>query len=765
MTFPWLRGWTISKRRVARRRAKLQMSRKPRIEHLEDRYLLSADMVLQWNAVAIEAAKRDHALGAPGIQFGPTRTSRALAIVQGAVYDAVNSIVPQYKPYLTQVQAPPGASMDAAVAQAAHDTLVALYGYQQPYLDAQLASSLQGIPVQSAVEGVAVGATVAQNILAARASDGSQVDAVGQPENYVYGQMPGQWRADPLHPDVLPLTPDWGGVTPFVITSATQFGAPPPPPITSQAYAQAYLEVKALGATNSAVRTAVETDVGLFWGYDAQPGLCAPIRFYNQIAEVIAQQEGNTEVQNARFFALINFAMADAGITCWGDKYSYDLWRPVTAIRENDPGTGPTGLGSGNPYLVGQGDPSWAPFGAPADNGNGTNFTPPFPSYTSGHASFGGALFKTMADFYGTDSIHFTTISDEFNTITVDQNGVARPLMPRTYDSFSQAAGENAQSRIYLGIHYPFDAVEGIRCGDNIADYVFQHACLPLQGPAPTPIASMDPAAQIRLAVSLENTAGSGIHVVGTQLYIGGGLRTNDQILVTPIGAGNTGRTGVHVTATLNGTHFSESFPQSFTAIQILGYDGNDNIQLASGLTIKTYVNVGNGNDNILAGNGSNIITAGNGNDMILAGNGNNSITLGGGNDMILAGDGSNTVKAGAIGSTGNVYVQLGNGANNSVTLLGNGNYQVQAGNGANDSVSITGNGNHQVKLGDGNHDSVSITGDGNDQVEVGNGTDDFVWLVGDGNDSIRTGTGTGKVHVAGTGHKNLRLGKGWIQF
>jgi Ca2+-binding RTX toxin-like protein len=800
MTLSSLRRWTIRERRAARRQVKLQSSRKPQFEKLEDRCLLSADMVLRWNAVAIEAAKIDHGIGEPGIQFGPTRTSRALAIVQAAVYDAVDSIDPQYTPYLIQVQAPAGASMDAAVAQAAHDTLVALYPYQQPYFDAQLASSLPGIPVQSAAEGVAVGATVAQYILAARANDGSQVDAVGQPEHYVYGQLPGQWRADPLHPNALPLTPDWGSVTPFVIQSATQFEPPPPPAITSLAYAQAYQEVKAIGSMDSTVRTDVQTDVGLFWGYDAQPGLCAPIRFYNQIAEVVARQKRNTEVQNARFFALINFAMADAGITCWGAKYGYDLWRPVTAIRENDPGTGPTGLGSGNPYLVGQGDPSWTPLGAPADNGNGTNFTPPFPSYTSGHASFGGALFKMMADYYGTDNVQFTIISDEFNTITVDQNGIARPLMPRTYDSFSQAAGENAQSRIYLGIHYPFDAVEGIRSGDNIADYVFQHAAIPLQGPAPTPIPSMDPAAQISLALSLENAAGSGIQVVGTQLYIGGGLSTNDQIQVTPIGASNTGSTGVHVTATLNGTQFSESFNQSFTAIQILGYGGNDNILLAGTLTIQTYVNLGDGNDNILAGNGNNIITFGNGNDNILVGNGNNTITLGSGNDNLLAGDGTNTialrngndnilvgngnntitlgsgndnllagdgtntVQAGAMGSTANIHVQLGNGANNSVTLLGNGNDQVRAGNGANDSVSITGDGNDRVKLGDGDDDSVSLIGNGNDQVEVGNGTNDFVSLLGNGNDSIHTGIGTGEVHVAGTGRKNLRLGNGWIQ-
>src|SRR5262249_54937346 len=221
---------------------------------------------------------------------------------------------------------------------------------------------------------------------------------------------------------------------------------------------------------------------------------------------------GNSEVQNARFLALINFALADAGITCWSDKYRYAYWRPVTAIRENDSGTGPTGLGSGNPYLVHQGDPTWTPLGAPADNHNGTNFTPPFPSYTSGHATFGGAAFKVMEDFYHTDVIPggLRLISDELNTTTVDQNGVARPLLPRTYNSFSQMAGENAQSRIYLGIHWQFDAVEGIRSGDAIGDYVFTHALIPLRGPRPQALPSMDPEAQIQLAIRLEVVAAKG---------------------------------------------------------------------------------------------------------------------------------------------------------------------------------------------------------------------------------------------------------------
>ena len=301
-----LRGIPPHRRSAYRATVGFQKSRfRPlRIESLEDRCFLSGDPVLHWNTVAMNAAVVDHGVGAPGLQFGPTRTSRAFAIVQGAVYDAVNSIDPEAAPYLIQLSAPKGASIDAAVAEAAYTTLLSLYPYQKPYFDSELATSLQNIPATPKIEGMAVGMTVANFILAARANDGSQIDAVGQPINFTYGTAPGQWRPDPLHPNAKPLTPDWGQVAPFVVQSATQFGAPPPPAITTLAYAQAFEQVKSLGAVNSTTRTNNETDIGYFWGYDAQPGLCAPVRLYNQIAETVAQKMGNSVVENARFFAL-----------------------------------------------------------------------------------------------------------------------------------------------------------------------------------------------------------------------------------------------------------------------------------------------------------------------------------------------------------------------------------------------------------------------------------------------------------------------------
>jgi hypothetical protein len=176
--------------------------------------------------------------------------------------------------------------------------------------------------------------------------------------------------------------------------------------------------------------------------------------------------------------ALVNVAMADAGIAIWESKYYYEFWRPVIAIREADAGTGATGAGDGNPATVG--DPTFTPLGAPGSNLEGPNFTPPFPAYPSGHAGFGGAVFETLRHYFGTDDIAFTVVSDEFNGVTRDNQGNVRPLIPRSFSSLSEAEDENGQSRIYLGIHWVFDKDQGIAQGRRVADYVLDNACVPL---------------------------------------------------------------------------------------------------------------------------------------------------------------------------------------------------------------------------------------------------------------------------------------------
>jgi hypothetical protein len=446
------------------------------VEGIEGRILLAADFVLDWNAVALQAVADDHtpAVVAHADQGGPTRTARALAIVHAAIFDAVNSIDGSYTPYLVSLHAPKKASIGAAVAQAAHDTLAALYPQQKKTFDAALKASLKKVADGPAeAQGAAVGAEVARGCIKSRKNDGMELNPP-----YVGSNLPGVFQTYPGEPAA--LTPAWGDVTPFTMADVSGFIAPPPPAMGSPEYAAAYNEVKNLGGdgiTTPTARSAEQTEIGIFWGYDGTPGLGTPPRLYNQIARTIALQEGNTQVENARMFALINLAMADAGIASWATKYTYNVWRPIRGIRQADPAGNV--MDDGN--LGTDADANWTPLGAPLTNGpaGGHNFTPPFPAYTSGHATFGAALFETLKHFYGTDNVAFTISSDEFNGVNKGIDGVVRPVRTRSFTRFSQAAEENGQSRIYLGIHWAFDKTAGIAEGDAIADYAFDHFLQP----------------------------------------------------------------------------------------------------------------------------------------------------------------------------------------------------------------------------------------------------------------------------------------------
>jgi len=440
-------------------------------------------VLAHWNSIAVDASGLDHTPVAPGDprtfgeQLGPARASRAMAIVHIAMFEAANSIARRYRSY-AGIARVPGADIDAAMAQAACDTLVALFPSQADsfrHLVAQELASMRGKRARDL--GIELGHRAATAILAMRADDGSAQAELRMDSTYVPGQLPGEWRQDPISLGPVALGALWHDVAPFVLASAEQFRIPPPPALDSSEYASAYHEVQAYGGdgiVTPTVRSAEQTEIGTFWAYDGTPSLCAPPRLYNQIAMHIARQMHTDTVDMARLLALVNTAMADAGIAAWESKYYYGFWRPVTGIRESDAGTGPSGLGDGNPLTVG--DPQFTPLGAPASNLIGPNFTPPFPSYPSGHATFGGAVFQTLRRFYRTDKIAFTLVSDEYNGSTRDRAGNLRPLRPRSFRTLSEAEEENGQSRIYLGIHWAFDKTEGINQGRRIADYVFDHA-------------------------------------------------------------------------------------------------------------------------------------------------------------------------------------------------------------------------------------------------------------------------------------------------
>jgi hypothetical protein len=449
----------------------------------------AAQMLRHWNEVAVDASGLDHTPegeGDPhtfGHQLGPGRASRAMAIVHIAVFDAVNSIAHRYRSFSGIRDVPQSASIEAAIARAAHDTLVALFPSQREQVDNQLAADLAAIPDGHAKDlGVHTGRRAARAVLQATARDRSDHVEPVIGVDFITSNRPGRWRQDPVSQIPVALGAFWGGVRPLVISSVRLHRAPRPPALTSRAYAEAFDEVKRLGGdgvTTPTDRTEEQTRIGIYWAYDGTPSLCAPPRLYNQIAMTIADQMGTSRdvVDLARLLALVNVALSDTGIVTWESKYHWNYWRPVTGIREADPGTGPTGRGDGNPDT--DGDPTFSPLGAPASNLTGPDFTPPFPAYPSGHAAFGGALFQTLRLFYRTDRIAFTFVSDELNGVTLDNNGVVRPLVPRSFTSLSEAEEENGQSRIYLGIHWAFDKTEGIRQGRRVATEVFLRAARP----------------------------------------------------------------------------------------------------------------------------------------------------------------------------------------------------------------------------------------------------------------------------------------------
>lgn len=253
---------------------------------------------------------------------------------------------------------------------------------------------------------------------------------------YIPSDAPGAWRRTP--PDYRPpLAPNWGRVQPFGIPGVDAFPLPPPPALDSPEYLHPFEQLRQWGAKEPRSRTAEETEVGLFWAYD-RGGMGPPPILYNQMAAEVARLQGNGLAENARLFALLNLAQADAGIVCWAIKYRYNFWRPLTAIRE--------AAFDGNPETLPE--PDWEPLGAPG-SGVRPDFTPPFPSYPSGHAAFGGAIFRVLERYYGTDEISFACGSDEL------------PGVVRTYQTLSQADEENALSRIYLRVHWSFDQRQG----------------------------------------------------------------------------------------------------------------------------------------------------------------------------------------------------------------------------------------------------------------------------------------------------------------
>lgn len=428
-------------------------------------------MIERTNEFASDCSGRDHSLPSPQ-NGGPCLTSRALAIVQIAIADAYNSIENKFERY-TQMPSYTGGDKLAAMAQAAHDTLVALFSLQTSIIDQALTSWLETIPNGTAKTiGIAAGKKAAELILAARANDGAYgTNGTAPPTNTTTN--PGVWSEAPLDSNAAGSTAycaQYGtNCKPFIVNDTAEiislFRAPEPPAVTSKEYLAAFNQIKGIGgvgdATSPSARTQDQYEYAIFWGYDGTRQLCAPPTMYFAIVRQIMTQHRKSGVELLRALALVGVGLAEAGIAAWESKYYYNYWRPITAIRY-------TGAGV-HADAIPQSD--WLCLGAPASNlsNGGKNFTPNFPAYVSGHATFGGSLFGVLRLLFGTDDVPFQFCSRELDGVTRDNQDVVRPFRPRTYLRLSQAEMENADSRLPLGIHWYYDRDEGIKMGNKVA--------------------------------------------------------------------------------------------------------------------------------------------------------------------------------------------------------------------------------------------------------------------------------------------------------
>jgi hypothetical protein len=383
-----------------------------------------ADAVTQWNLNASNALFT--VAGQP-----PQVSVPHLAMVHGAVYDAVNAIDGGHEGYLlTSRVGAPFDSKDAAAAAAAYRVLLHLVPTQQTQLEAQYSASLAAIPDGAAkTRGIAVGEAAAAAMIAARTNDG-RFGAYRFPA----GSGPGQWR--PVLPAFVSDPFAWlKDVRPFLIESSSQFRSKGPLDLTSPQYARELAEVQSVGSATSTMRTADQTHAARYWAEN-------PPATWSRVFRTLSAQQGLSATENARLYAMLYLTAADALITVWDDKAHYLFWRPITAIREADV--------DGNPATVA--DPAWLPL-IP---------TPPYTEHSSGHAALSGSIVATLQDFFGTDRIGWSDTT----------NGG----LTRSFSRLSQAIDEVVDARVWSGIHFRTADEQGARIGRQVAQWRKRHA-------------------------------------------------------------------------------------------------------------------------------------------------------------------------------------------------------------------------------------------------------------------------------------------------
>ena len=380
-----------------------------------------ADPVNDWNVIALNATV---------VPPNAILQSRALAIVHGAIYDAVRAVDRKSGVYAVNLEAPAGTLVEAAVAAAAHGTLVRLAPAQHPMLDAALNVSLSNIPDgPGKTAGIALGGQIAEKIVALRSSDGADTKVAFTPKAGA-----GLYQLTP--PQSLPaILSQWGAVTPFVLRSRTGLDLKGAPAITTSEFARDFEEVKSVGARNSTTRTADQTAAAIFWTVQT----AVP---WHAAARAASSAKGLSLLENARLFALLTMASANSQIIAFEEKYKRPHWRPLTAIRAA------TDLSI--PAL--EGDAGWEPL----------LVTPPHPEYPSAHAMFSGAAEAVLRGFFGSDEIN----------VSVTAPG---PLgVTRTYRKFSELTEEVDNARVWGGIHFRSADVDGTEIGRKIGEIVLR---------------------------------------------------------------------------------------------------------------------------------------------------------------------------------------------------------------------------------------------------------------------------------------------------
>jgi hypothetical protein len=407
-----------------------------------------ADVIQDWNVIAQNET----------VLLRPTAhgQARGTAMVEGAVYDAVNAIDRGHQPYLLDlddVGAQPWVSQDAAAATAAYRVLKAITPTtRHAGLDTAYAATLAGIP-DGPIEagGVAAGEAAAKAMIDSRTDDGFM--AAFTP---VIGTDPGDWR--PLGWPATPAFDPDGWVSqekPFLIKNPSRYRSKGPNALSSKKYVRDFNEVKELGALNSATRTADETAAAVFWQ-------AAPAPLWNTLLRSLANRYHLDTADQARLYGSVNLAGADAAIACWNDKYYWQFWRPMAAIREADT--------DGNQATVA--DPNWEPLFSAATVTTPPLITPAFPDHPSGHGCLSGAVLGTIANFFGTDKVDITVVSPR------SLNGV--PIPPRQFKRLSDALDEIIEARIWGGIHFRTADVQGTVIGKKVAKDVRKHYFRPL---------------------------------------------------------------------------------------------------------------------------------------------------------------------------------------------------------------------------------------------------------------------------------------------